>query len=269
LRSLFFTYVRDHENAHSPTKGIGPAPHPTTHGLQSNAVPALTFSELALYAKCPYGYRLASELSFATPISRDLGYGKSIHHILRRVAESVKSSGKIPDRKKLDRLFETEFHMPFESSIGHIHNVSTSSREEVSVRKSEVDNALKDAVRWANEIVAGHFPPRPDAEICASCDYIPLRSVSPDDKFDEGAAGLSSDEEIDAPVRLLRLDFRLAGGGVARAAEVGEKQSVDCKLATVPRLVLLRHLPYFARGFYKFQSANVWHVACSPNAQQN
>jgi len=150
-----------------------------------------------------------------------------------------------------------------------IHNVSTSSREEVSVRKSEVDNALKDAVRWANEIVAGHFPPRPDAEICASCDYIPLRSVSPDDKFDEGAAGLSSDEEIDAPVRLLRLDFRLAGGGVARAAEVGEKQSVDCKLATVPRLVLLRHLPYFARGFHKFQSANVWHVACSPNAQQN
>jgi DNA helicase-2/ATP-dependent DNA helicase PcrA len=82
-------------------------------------VPSLTFSELALYGSCPYAYRLATEFSVATVIARDLGYGKSIHHVLRRLADMVKSSGKVPDGRAVEALFDSEFHVPYTTAAGH------------------------------------------------------------------------------------------------------------------------------------------------------
>jgi DNA helicase-2/ATP-dependent DNA helicase PcrA len=117
--SVFFEFVRNHPKAWAPLKGIGRAPNPSQLDIFHPPLPSLTFSDLALYGNCPYAYRLATEFDVATPIARDLGYGKSIHHILRRVADIVKSSGKVPKRQKLDALFDSEFHVPYATATGH------------------------------------------------------------------------------------------------------------------------------------------------------
>jgi DNA helicase II / ATP-dependent DNA helicase PcrA len=104
-------------------------------------VPSLTFSELALYGSCPYAYRLATEFDVATPIARDLGYGKSIHHILRRVADIVRSSRKVPDGPELDKLFDSEFHVPFATAAGH--------KEIKGAARKLMDRYIKD---WSSDL---------------------------------------------------------------------------------------------------------------------
>ena len=107
--SAFFEFVRDHSKAWTPPKGIGSPPSQSAADAFHPPLPSLTFSELSLYGNCPYAYRLATEFDVATPIARDLGYGKSIHHILRRVADIVKSTGRVPDEQQVQSLFNSEF----------------------------------------------------------------------------------------------------------------------------------------------------------------
>jgi DNA helicase-2/ATP-dependent DNA helicase PcrA len=45
----------------------------------------------------------------------ELGYGRAIHHVLRRVAETVRASGSVPSQAELDRLIGEEFYIPFAS----------------------------------------------------------------------------------------------------------------------------------------------------------
>lgn len=116
--STFFEFTRDHPMAWAPPKGIGSVPAPGESDIFHPPLPSLTFSELALYGSCPYAYRLATEFDVATPIARDLGYGKSIHHVLRRVADMVKSSGTIPDGQEIEALFDSEFHVPYATAAG-------------------------------------------------------------------------------------------------------------------------------------------------------
>ncbi len=118
-QSQFFEFVHKHRNTWAPPQGIGRVPIPSESDAFHPPRPSLTFSELALYGSCPFAYRLAAEFNIATPIARDLGYGKSIHHILRRLADMVKLSGKIPNRQQVDSLFESEFHVPYTTAIGH------------------------------------------------------------------------------------------------------------------------------------------------------
>lgn len=117
--SAFFEFVRNHSRAWAPPKGIGSSSSPVESGSFRPPIPSLTFSELALYGTCPYAYRLATEFDVATPIARDLGYGKSIHHILRRIADTVKTTGYIPDRQHIETLFNSEFHVPYTTAAGH------------------------------------------------------------------------------------------------------------------------------------------------------
>jgi DNA helicase II / ATP-dependent DNA helicase PcrA len=139
--SVFFEFARNHPKAWAPSKGIGSVPSPGQPDQFHPSLPSLTFSELALYGSCPYAYRLATEFDVATPIARDLGYGKSIHHILRRVADIVKSSGKVPDGIGLDSLFNSEFHVPFATAAGH-------AKMKVAARKL-VDRYIND---WSHDL---------------------------------------------------------------------------------------------------------------------
>jgi DNA helicase-2/ATP-dependent DNA helicase PcrA len=117
--SPFFTFVRDHSRTWAPPKGIGTIPKCGGSLAFHSPLPSLTFSELSLYGSCPFAYRLATEFNVATPIARDLGYGKSIHHILRRVAEMAKTSGGVPNKQEVDAVFSSEFHVPYTTATGH------------------------------------------------------------------------------------------------------------------------------------------------------
>jgi DNA helicase-2/ATP-dependent DNA helicase PcrA len=139
--SAFFEFVQDHSKAWMPPEGFGSIPSPSASDAFHPPLPSLTFSELSLYGNCPYAYRLSTEFDVATPIARDLGYGKSIHHILRRVADVVKSTGKIPDGRQVESLFNSEFHVPYTTAAGH-------AEMKVAAQKL-VDRYIKD---WSDDL---------------------------------------------------------------------------------------------------------------------
>ncbi|PWT83861.1 MAG: ATP-dependent DNA helicase [Acidobacteria bacterium] len=94
----------------------GPLPLPdqfTPNQDEAEEPPTLTFSELALYERCPLRYRLSSSFGFQPQIVTELGYGKAIHHLLRRLVDLTRQSKKLPTTSQVEQLFETEFYLPF------------------------------------------------------------------------------------------------------------------------------------------------------------
>lgn len=75
--------------------------------------PMISFSDLASYDACPYGYRLRTRIGFQSKLARELGYGKAVHHVLRRIAETTQAKGSIPDSQAIGQIFEDEFFLPF------------------------------------------------------------------------------------------------------------------------------------------------------------
>jgi len=76
-------------------------------------LPTLSFSELASYQDCPLRYRLSSSFGFQPQLATELGYGKAIHHILRRVAELAKAKKKLPTLADVEKVFGEGFYLPF------------------------------------------------------------------------------------------------------------------------------------------------------------
>ena len=77
---------------------------------------SLTFSELKYYFECSYLFKLRFLYGFDTPISRALGYGKSLHDALAEIhAESLK--GHIPSKSDVPRLVDDHLHLPFANKM--------------------------------------------------------------------------------------------------------------------------------------------------------
>jgi DNA helicase-2/ATP-dependent DNA helicase PcrA len=93
-----------------------PAPEPT--GADDELL-EISFSDLAAYRSCGKAYRFRALLGFQPPHEPELGYGKAVHHVLRGVAEHVKTTGRNPTPKQLDRLFDDGFYLPAASKAGH------------------------------------------------------------------------------------------------------------------------------------------------------
>jgi DNA helicase-2/ATP-dependent DNA helicase PcrA len=87
--------------------------HHQPHDDVPEEPPTLSFSELALYDRCPLSYRLSTSLGFQPQLATELGYGKAIHHILRRLADMTRRKKKLPTANQVDQLFDEEFYMPF------------------------------------------------------------------------------------------------------------------------------------------------------------
>jgi DNA helicase-2/ATP-dependent DNA helicase PcrA len=76
----------------------------------------ISFSDLAVFQECGHRYRLGHVLGFQTQIAPELGYGRAIHHVLRHLADAVRSSGSVPDADGLNALVGQEFFVPFASA---------------------------------------------------------------------------------------------------------------------------------------------------------
>ena len=74
----------------------------------------LTFSagELISYQMCPYQYLLHDVWGYQPGLHIKLGYGKSLHHCLRRASELVKNS-KLKPLSAVATAVDEGFHMPF------------------------------------------------------------------------------------------------------------------------------------------------------------
>lgn len=73
----------------------------------------LSFSDLAHYEDCPLAFRLGALLGFQPQLVAELGYGKAIHHALRRIADQVRATGKVPTQQQIERLLDAEFYLPY------------------------------------------------------------------------------------------------------------------------------------------------------------
>jgi DNA helicase-2/ATP-dependent DNA helicase PcrA len=93
-----------------PTKRVLPKTTPAPR--REDDPLALTFSELKYFFSCPYLFKLRFLYGFDAPISRALGYGKSLHDALAEIhSESVK--GRIPTADDVERLVSDHLHLPF------------------------------------------------------------------------------------------------------------------------------------------------------------
>jgi DNA helicase-2/ATP-dependent DNA helicase PcrA len=86
-------------------------PHPDRAGAEPELLEA-TFSDLASYKECGLAYRLRRQIGFQPPLAPELGYGRAVHHVLRRLADHVRRYRRKPTSKELDRLFDDEFYLP-------------------------------------------------------------------------------------------------------------------------------------------------------------
>ena len=59
---------------------------------------AITFSELASFLDCGLAYRLRNLVGFQPRLAPELGYGKAVHHLLRRVSRTHTSNRLGPNR---------------------------------------------------------------------------------------------------------------------------------------------------------------------------
>lgn len=83
---------------------------PTARRAEVNLV--LTFSELKYFFECPYMFKLRFLYGFDEPVSRALGYGKSLHDALAHIhGESLR--GRIPTEGEVPGLVQEHLHLPF------------------------------------------------------------------------------------------------------------------------------------------------------------
>lgn len=80
---------------------------------EAEELPTISFSELAHYEGCPFLYRLSTSFGFQPQLVTELGYGKAIHHILRRVADVAKAKRRLPTAADVKKVFEEAFFLPF------------------------------------------------------------------------------------------------------------------------------------------------------------
>jgi DNA helicase-2/ATP-dependent DNA helicase PcrA len=75
--------------------------------------PTVSFSELALYEGCPLRYRFNTSFGFQPQLATELGYGRAIHHILRRVADLTKANKRLPTAAEVEAVIDESFYLPF------------------------------------------------------------------------------------------------------------------------------------------------------------
>lgn len=105
LRHSPFLYANALPDYSSRKRGI-PTPKQEIISLQLN------FSILKDYFECPYRFKLSTMYGFITPLSANLGYGRSMHNILMELHTRALNGEKITSDVIPD-LLETHVHMPY------------------------------------------------------------------------------------------------------------------------------------------------------------
>ncbi|MBN1827046.1 MAG: ATP-dependent helicase [Candidatus Eisenbacteria bacterium] len=91
-----------------------PLPPKPEKALDPEAPPLeISFSDVLGYEECAHRYRLSAHFGFQQELATELGYGRAIHHILRRIAETARETGKIPTAREVRALLEEDFYLPF------------------------------------------------------------------------------------------------------------------------------------------------------------
>ena len=79
----------------------------------------ISYSDLASFMECGLAYRLRQRLGFKPQLAPAIGYGKSIHHVMRVVANFTQSTGSVPDTTFLNEILDREFFLPNANKVAH------------------------------------------------------------------------------------------------------------------------------------------------------
>lgn len=94
-----------------------PTIEPTDSG--SGASLDISFSELAAFVECGMAYRLRNLIGFQPRLAPELGYGKAVHHVLRSIAETTRSTGNVPAASEIDAILDSSFFLPTANKVAH------------------------------------------------------------------------------------------------------------------------------------------------------
>ena len=79
----------------------------------------ISYSDLASFMECGLAYRLRQRLGFKPQLDQAIGYGKSIHHVMRVVANFTQSTGSVPNPTFLNEILDREFFLPNANKVAH------------------------------------------------------------------------------------------------------------------------------------------------------
>ena len=79
----------------------------------------ITFSDLASFLDCGMSYRLRALVGFQPRLAPELGYGRAVHHLLRRVAEQTQSVGAVPTESDVEQMLDNHFFLPAANKAAH------------------------------------------------------------------------------------------------------------------------------------------------------
>ena len=113
--SPYWEELRDH---HIDPDDIVLPPIETQSDSDENTL-AIPFSELASFLDCALAYRLRTRVGFQPRLAPELGYGKAVHHLLRRVAEHTQAMDEVPTSSELDQMLDDHFFLPTANKVGH------------------------------------------------------------------------------------------------------------------------------------------------------
>lgn len=111
-RSPFFIAVGGAKDAITRTAPWTPDAIPSKTGANDDK-PTFSFSDLALFNTCGHQYRMRKNLGFQPSGAKEMGYGRAVHHLMRRIADHVHNFREMPDSSDVDRLFDREFYLPY------------------------------------------------------------------------------------------------------------------------------------------------------------
>ena len=99
--------------------------------ITENADLQISYSDLASFMECGLAYRLRQRLGFKPQLEPAIGYGKSIHHVMRVVANFTQATGSVPDSTFLNEILDREFFLPNANKVAH-RQLKDSARKLVS-----------------------------------------------------------------------------------------------------------------------------------------
>lgn len=115
-------------------------PIEATGGPDSDPL-ALTFSELASFIDCGLAYRLRTLVGFQPRLAQELGYGKAVHHVMRTVAETTRTTGSVPTPAELEAILDASFFLPTANKPAH-RQMKEAARRLVATYATEHESDL-------------------------------------------------------------------------------------------------------------------------------
>jgi DNA helicase-2/ATP-dependent DNA helicase PcrA len=118
-------------------------------GAAKSADPiTITYSDLARFLACPQAYRFRSLVGFQPRLAPELGYGKAVHHVLRTIAQAVRSTGSVPSDTEIDGILDASFFLPTASKPAHRQLKEAARRLITEYASSHADDLFR---TWETE----------------------------------------------------------------------------------------------------------------------